>query len=357
MIKKVNLLLLFVIAPVSGFYIAFYQTGIVNKVEFQTIKYKTAIASSQFNSWHQSIDNIQEKVAATQKSLDHIQTETKEEIKAYKQQKQQIAAASNISSSRTQKSNDVLEQVLSNLLGDPIGVTKGDNATIKVYTLKEAGYRGYMAKVNVHDPDALQMVLANDQVINSVGETTSHAARRLNATLAVNAGGFLRRNGNKIPLGVTVVDGQLKTSYFDHNYPFVGFDTNGNFTILKDVDSKKEIKQHNILHGASFRPILLKDGEKVAIPDRLQHQREPRTIIGSYSNGDLLFVVIDGRRRGWSNGITLEEAQEKLLSFKVKNAYNLDGGGSSTFYYKGKVLNKPSGGYQRPVTTNLLIFP
>jgi exopolysaccharide biosynthesis protein len=67
--------------------------------------------------------------------------------------------------------------------------------------------------------------------------------------------------------------------------------------------------------------------------------------------------VIDGRRQGWSVGVTLEEAQDKLLEFKVRDAYNLDGGGSSTFYYDGKVLNRPSDGRERVVTTNIVVLP
>jgi exopolysaccharide biosynthesis protein len=56
-------------------------------------------------------------------------------------------------------------------------------------------------------------------------------------------------------------------------------------------------------------------------------------------------------------GVTLEEAQSKLQEFNVRDAYNLDGGGSSTFYYDGKILNRPSDGRERRVTTNIVIIP
>ena len=55
--------------------------------------------------------------------------------------------------------------------------------------------------------------------------------------------------------------------------------------------------------------------------------------------------------------MTLERLQVKLAELGVKEGYNLDGGGSSTFVFKGEVLNRPSDGKQRPVVTNIVIMP
>jgi len=136
----------------------------------------------------------------------------------------------------------------------------------------------------------------------------------------------------------------------------IGFNKQGNL-VGGRIESEQQIYDMGIINGASFLPTLLKDGIKQPIPKDWANARHPRTLIGHFENGDLLFIVIDGRRNGWSNGVTLEEAQSKLLEFNVRDAYNLDGGGSSTFYYNGKVLNKPSGGSERKVTTNIVIKP
>src|SRR5690606_38341503 len=107
--------------------------------------------------------------------------------------------------------SDALDQVLSGMLGEPVGQTFGKRATIKVYSLKEAGYRGYMAKVKIHDPKAIKLVLANDQ-IGGKGEVTSKAASRSGAKLAINAGGFATQSGGRLtPICITVVDGEIKT--------------------------------------------------------------------------------------------------------------------------------------------------
>ena len=140
------------------------------------------------------------------------------------------------------------------------------------------------------------------------------------------------------------------------DWRFIGFNRNGHL-VGGRIDTKEQLAELDVLHGCSFLPTLLKDGKKQPIPGAWANTRHPRTLIGHFVNEDLLFIVIDGRREGWSMGVTLEEAQNKLLEFKVRDAYNLDGGGSSTFYYNGKVLNRPSDGKERRVLTNIVVLP
>mgnify|MGYP001186056640 FL=1 len=272
------------------------------------------------------------------------------------QQKAELDRIIAQSEEQKKKTSDVLDQVLSNILGDPIGQTFGKRATIKVFTLKEAGYRGYMAKVKLHDPSAVRLVLSHDKV-GDKGETTSQAAKRTGAKLAVNGGGFATAKGLIYPMGITVVDGEIKT--FDipgDDWSFIGFDKKGRL-VGGNIKTKEELKKLGVQHGASFVPTLLKDGKKQKIPSKWANRREPRTMIGHFSNGDLLFIVIDGRQKDYSLGVTLEEAQEKLLEFNVRDAYNLDGGGSSTFYYNGKVLNRPSDGKERLLASSFVVLP
>jgi len=85
-------------------------------------------------------------------------------------------------------------------------------------------------------------------------------------------------------------------------------------------------------------------------------KRHPRTVIGETQDGKILFLVIDGRRAGHSMGLTIPELVEELKNYRIKNALNLDGGGSSTFYLEGTVLNWPSDfSGERKVSTALLL--
>lgn len=231
----------------------------------------------------------------------------------------------------------------------------GEKSVIRIYSLDENDYKGILALITILDPKTITIALAENQIYSN-GETTREAALRHNAILGINAGGFMSENGKIRPLGTTVLDGEPITLSPSTDLIFVGFDHNGNL-IGERISSTEKIQELNIINGASFLPIILKDGTRQSIPSNWRNLKEPRTIIGNLENGDLVFMVIDGRKEGWSNGITLEEAQDKLLELNTLNAYNLDGGGSSTFYFNGRVLNKPSLGYERKVVTNLLILP
>lgn len=96
--------------------------------------------------------------------------------------------------------------------------------------------------------------------------------------------------------------------------------------------------------------------------------RHPRTAAGVNRAGDrLLLVVIDGRQPEWSVGITLPELAQLMIDRGTFAAINLDGGGSSAFYYQPgakcdvlggaapppPVLNRPSDGTFRPVANHL----
>lgn len=85
-------------------------------------------------------------------------------------------------------------------------------------------------------------------------------------------------------------------------------------------------------------------------------KRHPRTVIGETQNGEVLFLVVDGRRPGHSLGLTIEELVTELTHYNVKNALNLDGGGSATFYLQEQILNAPADlTGERKVSTVILL--
>lgn len=294
-----------------------------------------------------------EQLAGIKSVLIALDKDAKQERALDAAHKSAVDAIVKDSAKQAKAAGDVLDSVLSNILGKPIGQTYGERSTIKVYSLKEAGYRGYMAKVKLHDPAAVKLVLSGDR-IGDKGETTLGAAKRTGSALAINAGGFAKQNGFLYPMGITVVDGVVKT-FSRVDLSFIGLNKQGHL-VGGDVTTREQIKKMGISQGATFVPTLLKSGKKLTIPAKWKNRKEPRTLIGHFSNGDMLFIVIDGRQKG-SSGLTLEEAQTKLLEWNVVDAYNLDGGGSSTFVYNGRVLNSPSDGKQRLVVSNFAVLP
>lgn len=67
----------------------------------------------------------------------------------------------------------------------------------------------------------------------------------------------------------------------------------------------------------------------------------PRMAIGIIDNLHYVFVVSDGRTEE-SEGLSLLELAEFMDALGVETAYNLDGGGSSTMYFNGEIINNPT---------------
>lgn len=69
--------------------------------------------------------------------------------------------------------------------------------------------------------------------------------------------------------------------------------------------------------------------------------RHPRTAVAKLKDGKFLMITVDGRSEA-SGGIGLQDLAEYLLSLGATDAMNLDGGGSTTMFVDGKVVNHPS---------------
>ncbi|HWL65753.1 MAG TPA: phosphodiester glycosidase family protein [Actinomycetota bacterium] len=85
--------------------------------------------------------------------------------------------------------------------------------------------------------------------------------------------------------------------------------------------------------------------------------RHPRTGVGSTPDGRILMVIVDGRRPGYSVGMTPRQFAKLFLSLGADWALNLDGGGSTTMTVNGRIVNRPSDGNERAVSSALLLLP
>jgi exopolysaccharide biosynthesis protein len=93
----------------------------------------------------------------------------------------------------------------------------------------------------------------------------------------------------------------------------------------------------------SFGPALVIDGEVVASNTRNSNRDNPRTAVGQMDEGHYVFIVVDGRTQT-SQGMTTDELAQVFKDLGCTVAYNLDGGGSSTMYFNGEVINNPTDG-------------
>lgn len=99
-------------------------------------------------------------------------------------------------------------------------------------------------------------------------------------------------------------------------------------------------------------PMLLAEGKSVLGNEGLSPSvtalRHPRTLVG-YDGKNMWWMVVDGRNSWRSTGVTLDEAKNLAAAAGLTYALNLDGGGSSTLWWRGKLINTPSDGQERPL--------
>jgi hypothetical protein len=117
----------------------------------------------------------------------------------------------------------------------------------------------------------------------------------------------------------------------------------------------------SVTDAVSAGPTLVKDGRPIfnageALTPVQLRGRAPRTAIGQRADGAIVLVAVDGRRPGWSIGITNWELAQTLVRYGCVTGFALDSGGSTTIAFDGTVLNRPSDSSgERPVGEALVI--
>jgi exopolysaccharide biosynthesis protein len=206
----------------------------------------------------------------------------------------------------------------------------------------------YVADIRLVSAKDLQAGLASGG--QSVAHTSDIAAAN-NAIFAINGDSFgadSRGDGSK---GIVIRDGVV---YRDKpTRPGLAFYTDGTMKVYDETKtSADQLLAQGVWNTYSFGPALLVDGA-VPAPDDLGayevvpnprypiQGRNPRTGIVLIDANHFVAIVVDGRNPGHSKGVTLEEFAQMFKHLGCTTAYNLDGGGSATMYFKGKVVNQP----------------
>ena len=109
-----------------------------------------------------------------------------------------------------------------------------------------------------------------------------------------------------------------------------------------------------LLRGGQMDINLQQEGVSVEFAETWH----PRTAIGRLSDGRILLLTVDGRQPTLSSGMSLVMLAKLLEDYGAIEALNLDGGGSTTMFIRGVVVNSPSDKTgERPVSDALLLFP
>lgn len=183
--------------------------------------------------------------------------------------------------------------------------------------------------------------------IGYVGDTTHDIAKRYKAIIAMNGGYYKDTSGNgtgAIPSGFVISNGKIVYPEDDSKWDkkmdsVMSIDADGNLSVGKRY-SPNELIRDNVKDAFVTGPYIIKDGK-----DDIQQNEvlglHPRTVIGQAEDKSIIFLTVDGRQ-GLKMGASLKDIQDIMRSFNAVNAVCLDGGGSTTMYYNGEVINNPS---------------
>ena len=202
----------------------------------------------------------------------------------------------------------------------------------------------YVADITLSSSDYLKTALAQNSYGTNVTAKTSVTAAENNAILAVNGDYYgANSSGYVIRNGVVYRDSVRE----DASNGDLAIYKDGSFKIIyEDQVSADQLVQDGVVNLLAFGPSLVENGE-ISVDTNTEvgqaMSSNPRTAIGIIDENHYIIIVSDGRTSE-SKGLSLYQMAEVMKSYGVKTAYNLDGGGSSTLYFNGQVINKPTTG-------------
>lgn len=212
--------------------------------------------------------------------------------------------------------------------------------SISISQYREHETEIYVADVYLADASLLKTALAKGVYGQNVTDKTSVTAESVSAILAVNGDYYgARRDGYVIRNSVLYREKRANAQ------DDLVIWSDGSFELVSENDvTAAELAASGAAQVFSFGPGLLNGGEiYVGTNDEVSKSKasNPRTAIGIIEPLHYVLVVADGRT-GASAGLTLYQLAEFMQSLGVTTAYNLDGGGSSTMYFNGEIINKPT---------------
>ncbi|MFJ2617738.1 phosphodiester glycosidase family protein [Glutamicibacter sp. NPDC087344] len=237
-----------------------------------------------------------------------------------------------------------------------------DSATLKISQTSTGSGSSlvtyYVAELKLDDATALRSAFAKDSFGENIIETTSQIAGDHQAIFAVNGDYYGFRD-----TGIVIRNGK---AYRDKGArEALAFYRDGTVKVYDETATNAQaLVDEGVWNTLSFGPAIVAAGKAIAGIDEVEidtnfgnhsiQGQQPRTAVGVIDTNHLVFVVVDGRSEGYSVGVTMPELAAIMTQLGAKTAYNMDGGGSSTMYFNGALVNNPLGRNKERGTSDIL---
>lgn len=157
-------------------------------------------------------------------------------------------------------------------------------------------------------------------------EQTAEAAESVGALIAVSGDFFSEREK-----GLCIRNGYILRESLDKSRDVCVLFRDGTIeTYTAGHINIHEIEERDPWQAWSFGPSLLdENGHSKEKFNTNVARKNPRSALGYYEPGHYCFVVVDGRQRNYSYGMTMKELSELFERLGCSAAYNLDGGATA----------------------------
>lgn len=235
----------------------------------------------------------------------------------------------------------------------PDGVWAYENSRVSVHITRnvQGGFTYYAADIKLTDPSQFSYAFSHEKY-GASEEALSDIAARHDPLVAINGDYYSFHNN-----GIILRGGKVFRKNKSSRHLLI-VENNGDLRVMTDRSEKQgvvaaRLENEGVLHTFEFGPVLVENGEAVKLNSAIVRvgdgYLEPRTAIGQLGPLHYLILVVDGRSQS-SEGCDLPTLQRLFLEHGVSVAFNLDGGGSTTLWFDGRVINNPASGDERKVS-------
>jgi len=213
--------------------------------------------------------------------------------------------------------------------------------TFEIDVIRRYETQVYVAVLTTTNHRLIKSAFGFDTYGKNFKEKTSVIANRKNAIFAINGDyygfrdiGFVVRNG---------IVYRITPRPSDYDDAVILKDDGVMATFAEAETNLQTLNQLQPWQVWSFGPVLMNASQVVVTPTTkvpYELTSNPRTAIGQISQTQFIFVVSDGRTEE-SAGLSVYELASIFVEYGASFAYNLDGGGSATMWFNGRIINKP----------------